>query len=193
METSPGRHSLLEGWGSLPHTYYTLPDLLGPSAVEWEYVYVAIWHTTVVSLAGLPRRWPRWHCRAWEGSVVGRKGSSIPEEARLAGGCTSSRGSDVPLPGSHFLRVYHVRYSGEQLLETWLQKDKSSEDRGWLTPVTCGPLGMVYTARLGSSKKPLRALLTSWRNLLNSRVCPAAVRLGNLLSSSDEMPTPDVP
>lgn len=105
----------------------------------------------------------------------------------------ASRGSDMPLPGSHFLRVYPVRYSGEQLLETWLHKDKSSEDKGWLTLMTCGPLGMVYTARLGSSKKPLRALLISWRNVLNSRVCPATVRLENLLSSLDEMPPLDVP
>lgn len=59
----------------------------------------------------------------------------------------------MPSPGSHLLRVHHVRRSGGQLLETWLWKGKSIKERRRLAAVTCGPLGMLYTARLGSPKQ----------------------------------------
>lgn len=58
----------------------------------------------------------------------------------------TSRIGDVPVPDSHFLGVYHVRAAARDLY-------RSSEESWWLTPVTCGPLGMLYTARLGSSKQ----------------------------------------
>lgn len=61
--------------------------------------------------------------------------------------------ADVPSPGSHLLRVHHVRRSRGQLLETWLWKGKSIKERRRLAAVTCGPLGMLYTARLGSPKQ----------------------------------------
>lgn len=68
----------------------------------------------------------------------------MPEEARLGCGCTSDQQrGDV-------LGVYPVRCSGGQLLDTWLCEGKSGR---WLSPVTCGSLGMVYTAKLDSSQQ----------------------------------------
>lgn len=56
----------------------------------------------------------------------------MPGEVRLRGGSVPvmDRGGDAPSPGSLFLRVYHVRCSGGQHVETWLCKDKRSENRG---------------------------------------------------------------
>lgn len=79
------------------------------------HVRVLIQHTTVLlSLARLPRGWPRWHCRAWEGPTGSGKGNSIPEAARLGGGSApvTDRGGDVSPPDGHSLRVDHGRSNG---------------------------------------------------------------------------------
>lgn len=79
------------------------------------HVRVLIQHTTVLlSLARLPRGWPRWHCRAWEAPTVSGKGNRTPEEARLGGGSApvTDRGGDVSPADGPSLRVDHGRSTG---------------------------------------------------------------------------------
>lgn len=64
-------------------------------------------------------------------------------KARLGGGCQWPAELQMCSCQQSLPQVYPVRCSGRPLL----CKDKSSEDAGRLTPVTCDPVGMLYTAR----------------------------------------------
>lgn len=131
MEPLCWRHALLGSWVRqaahlLPHLCYNLAGMVCPNAAgrvcvrvcvhaRMLHMRVLIQHTTVLlSLARLPRGWPRWHCRAWEGPTGSGKGNSIPEAARLGGGSApvTDRGGDVSPPDGHSLRVDHGRSNG---------------------------------------------------------------------------------
>lgn len=55
-------------------------------------------------------------------------------KARLGGGCQRPAELEMCFCGQSLPQGYHARCRGRQLLETWLCKDKRSEERGWLTP-----------------------------------------------------------
>lgn len=126
------------------------------------------------------------------GTRCGQERKSMLVKARLGGGCQWPAELQMCSCRQSLPQVYPVRCGGRQLLETWLSKDKSSEERGWLTPVTCGPLGMLYTARLGSSQQTSECSLDFLESQAEFQGLASHSEAGKL-RSSEEVPTPNVP